>query len=182
MLDPPDLRAALRSGPVTRRGRGSMGPVTSSPSRRLRTATVDDADQLLSLWGLLFEPKSGESPDPWTTHAREWFEAAVDDEASAWFPVVEVDGRLVACAVGTLELGVPNPYCVRGRTVRLANVVTLPEHRGQGYGTRLTRDVVEWARRIGADRVDLSATPEGQRVYERAGFTATSAPRLKLVL
>lgn len=159
-----------------------MRPVTSSTPGWLRTATVDDADQLLSLWGLLFEPGSGESPDPWTTHARAWFEAAVDDDAIARFPVVEVGGRLVACAVGTLELGVPNPYCVRGRTVRLANVVTAPEHRGQGYGTRLTRDVIDWARRIGADRVDLSATPDGQRVYERVGFTPTSAPRLKLVL
>nr|WP_200962738.1 GNAT family N-acetyltransferase [Terrabacter sp. Soil810] len=96
--------------------------------------------------------------------------------------MVEVDGVVIAAAIGTLELGVPNPHCPRGRAVRLANVITVPEHRGRGFGTLLVGDVVEWARSIDADRVDLSATPDGRRVYERAGFTLTSAPRLKLVL
>jgi GNAT superfamily N-acetyltransferase len=43
--------------------------------------------------------------------------------------------------------------------------VTLPEHRSHGYGTTLVLDVVAWARSIAADRVDLSATPAGQRIY-----------------
>ena len=93
-----------------------------------------------------------------------------------------LDGELVATAIGTLEIGVPSPQCTRGRTVRLANVITLPGHRGQGHGTMLVLDVVAWARSIAADRVDLSATPAGQRVYEKLGFTVTSAPRMKLVL
>jgi hypothetical protein len=38
------------------------------------------------------------------------------------------------------------------------------------------------ARSIDADRVDLSATSEGQRLDERLGFVLTSAPRMKLVL
>jgi hypothetical protein len=42
--------------------------------------------------------------------------------------------------------------------------------------------VARWARSINADRVDLSATPEGQRIYLKAGFVLTSAPRMKLVL
>jgi hypothetical protein len=42
--------------------------------------------------------------------------------------------------------------------------------------------VIAWGRSIDADRVDLSATPDGQRIYERAGFTLTRAPRMKLVL
>jgi GNAT superfamily N-acetyltransferase len=96
--------------------------------------------------------------------------------------VIEVDGSIVATAIGTLELGVPNPQCPRGRTVRLANVITMPDHRGNGHATSLVHDVIEWARSIDADRVDLSATPSGQRVYDKAGFVLTSAPRMKLVL
>lgn len=46
----------------------------------------------------------------------------------------------------------------------------------------LVLDVVAWARSIAADRVDLSATPAGQHLYEKLGFTLTSAPRMKLVL
>ena len=158
------------------------GEVTQISSARLRAAKAGDGAQLLRLWALLFDEGGTTSEDPWKGHAREWFTRYVDDTRNARFPVIEVDGELVATAIGTLEIGVPNPQCARGRTVRLANVITLPEHRGQGHGTMLVLDVVAWARSIAADRVDLSATPAGQRLYQRLGFTLTSAPRMKLVL
>lgn len=148
----------------------------------LRTATAKDVTQLLRLWTLLFDDDGPALEEPWQGHAREWFTQYADDTGSARFPAIEVDGELVATAIGTLEIGVPNPQCVRGRTVRLANVITRPEHRGHGYGTMLVLDVVAWARSIAADRVDLSATQAGQRLYEKLGFTVTSAPRMKLVL
>jgi ribosomal protein S18 acetylase RimI-like enzyme len=157
------------------------GEVIQISSGRLRTAKAEDGAQLLRLWALLFdEGTMGE--EPWKGHAREWFIQYVNDTHNARFPAIEVDGELVATAIGTLEIGVPSPQCVQGRTVRLANVITLPEHRGQGHGTMLVLDVVAWARSIAADRVDLSATPAGQRIYEKLGFTVTSAPRMKLVL
>ena len=46
----------------------------------------------------------------------------------------------------------------------------------------LVLDVMARARSIAADRVDLSATPAGRRIYEKLGFTVTSAPRMKFVL
>ena len=156
--------------------------MTQISSVRLRTATAEDGAQLLRLWALLFDERSPTYEEPWKGHAREWFTRHVNYTRNARFPAIEVDGELVATAIGTLEIGVPNPQCVRGRTVRLANVITLPEHRGQGHGTMLVLDVVAWARSIAADRVDLSATPIGQRIYEKLGFTVTSAPRMRLVL
>lgn len=166
--------------------RGPFGPcnhreVTQISSGRLRAAKAEDSAQLLRLWALLFYD-GPPSEEPWMGHAREWFTRYVDDTRNARFPAIEVDGELVATAIGTLEIGVPNPQCVRGRTVRLMNVITLPEHRGHGHGTMLVLDVADWARSIAADRVDLSATPAGQRIYEKLGFTVTSAPRMKLVL
>jgi GNAT superfamily N-acetyltransferase len=159
---------------------------------RIRAATVADASQLLGLWALVFEdedtapattaPATTALPTTWQQHAHDWFTRLVEDRTAATFPVIEVDGGLVATAIGTLELGVPNPHCRRGRVVRLANVVTLPEHRGRGHATLLVRNVIAWARSIEADRVDLSATPDGQRIYEKVGFSPTKAPRMKLVL
>ena len=154
----------------------------SSLGSPLRVATATDGPQLLRLWGLLFDQDGVAEDEPWRSHAQEWFDRYVGDASTARFPVVDVGGQIVATAIGTLELGVPNPMCPQGRTVRLANVITLPEHRGHGYGTLLVRDVIEWARSIKADRVDLSSTEEGQRLYDRAGFVLTSAPRMKLVL
>lgn len=146
-----------------------------------RHAQGHDIEPLLSLWGLLFD-ETPEDVGSWRGHARVWFDQVVADQELACFPVVEVRGQILACAVGSLELGVPNPYCPHGRTVRLANVVTVPGHRGKGFGTALVEFVVDWARAIQADRVDLSATPDGQRIYTRSGFVLTSAPRMKLVL
>lgn len=149
---------------------------------RLRIARAADSVRLLRLWAKLFDEGDQPSEESWMGHARDWFALHVEDSRHARFPVIEVDGELVATAIGTLELGVPNPHCVRGRSVRLANVITLPEHRGRGHATTLVHDVVAWARSIAADRVDLSATPAGQSIYEKHGFTMTSAPRMKLVL
>jgi len=149
---------------------------------RLRTATHDDAPHVLRLWALLFDGDGAAHEEPWRRHARSWFAQLVGEPNLARFPVIDVDGQIVATAVGSLELGVPNPYCTKGRTVRLANLITHPEHRNTGYGTVVVDDIIEWARSIDADRIDLSATAQGQRIYERAGFVATTAPRLKLVL
>jgi GNAT superfamily N-acetyltransferase len=155
----------------------------STPAlHRIRAATAADAVDLLTLWASLFDDGGDHPGATWQEHARGWFTRFVGEGSTAHFPVAEVDGNVVATAIGTLELGVPNPQCPRGRTVRLANVVTSPEHRGKGLGTLLVRDVVEWARSIDADRVDLSATPDGQRIYEKAGFHLARAPRMKLVL
>ena len=157
-------------------------PMSRLPVDRIRAATAADADQLLRLWALLFDENTTDSLTRWKEYAREWFASCVENPTVARFPVVEVAGDLVATAIGTLEVGVPNPQCPRGRSVRLANVITVSEHRAQGHGTLLVRDVIEWARSIHADRVDLSATPDGQHIYVRAGFDLTSAPRMKLVL
>ncbi len=112
----------------------------------------------------------------WRGYVREWFVGSADDAANARFPVTDVDGRLVATAIGALEIGVPNPQCVRGRTVRLAHVIALPEHRGSGYGTAVARHVIDWARPVAADRADLSALPTGMRIHTSWAFTMTSAP------
>ena len=148
----------------------------------IRVATEADAARLLLLWGLLTDADDADPRATWREHAHAWFTRCVEDPTTARFPVMVVDGDIVATAIGTLELGVPNPQCPRGRTVRLANVITLPEHRGRGYGALLVQDVVAWARSIDADRVDLSATPDGRRIYEKVGFNLTRAPRMKLVL
>ncbi len=108
--------------------------VTTS-SGPLRAATADDGPRLLFLWAALFDEGDSARHEPWKTHASEWFDRFVNDSGTARFPVIEAGGEIVAAAIGTLEVGVPNPYCPKGRVVRLANLMTLPEHRGRGYGT-----------------------------------------------
>ncbi|HEX4728036.1 MAG TPA: GNAT family N-acetyltransferase [Jatrophihabitans sp.] len=149
---------------------------------RLRQARPDDAGQLLSLWQSLFDELPAATATDWQEPAHEWFAQFVDEPRSARIPVIEVAGELVASAVGVLEQHVPNPMSPTGRAVRLVNVITLPDHRGHGYATELISDVIDWSRRIATDRIDLSATAQGQRIYQRLGFLPTSALRMKLVI
>src|SRR5690348_289985 len=97
---------------------------------RIRQATIEDSTQLVRLWQLVFDEADPIGHGPWSGNAVAWFARVVGDSSAAHFPLIEVDGTIVATAIGTLELGVPNPHSPRGRTVRLANVITLPEHRG----------------------------------------------------
>jgi GNAT superfamily N-acetyltransferase len=154
----------------------------TSPMPRIRAAEPGDATQLIRLWDLLFEEARVDGDAGWRENAQAWFATAVGEPESARLPVVDVDGAIVATAIGTLEVGPPNPHSPRGRAVRLANVVTVPEHRGTGLGTAVVLDVIAWARSRDADRVNLSATPDGLRIYEKLGFVLTKAPRMKLVL
>jgi GNAT superfamily N-acetyltransferase len=148
----------------------------------LRAARADDLARLLSLWKLLYKEVDSAPTGPWELHIEEWFAESISDITSTRIPVIAVGGDLVATAIGTVEIGVPNPHCPRGRTVRVANVITLPEHRGKSYASMLVRDIIAWARTVHADRIDLTATPDGQRLYQRLGFTMTIAPRMKLAL
>ncbi len=100
--------------------------VMTTYSVRPRAATADDGLKLLSLWASLFDEDDSAAHEPWRIHAHEWFDRMVDNANGARFPVIEVGGDIVATAISTLEIGVPNPHCLKGRTVRLANVITLP--------------------------------------------------------
>lgn len=125
-----------------------------------------------------------DSPDlmDWQPRATSWFAQNVDLHDFIHLPVIEVSGQIVASAVGILENQVPNPHCPTGRAVRLVNVFTLPAHRQRGLATSLINNVIEWGQAIHADRIDLSATPMGQRLYEDLGFSIAFAPRMKRML
>lgn len=147
---------------------------------RRRSATADDVSALVDLWGLLF-PEDQHSA-VWREEAVSWLVRSVEEREVIHLPVIESDGRVIASVVGTVEQGVPNPFSPTGKSVRLANLITVPEHRGHGHGTSLVRDVIAWARAVRADRIDLGATPEGQGLYRAEGFVNTTAPRMKLML
>jgi RimJ/RimL family protein N-acetyltransferase len=156
--------------------------VTQEHAGRLRRAQPADATQLLSLWEQMFDEMGAPTPTAWREHAQDWFTRFVDDDRAARIPIIDVSGEIVASAVGTVEVGVPNPHSPTGRAVRLVNVITLAPYRGRGFGIEVIGDVIEWAQEMAVDRIDLSATPEGQRIYDRLGFTLTSAPRMKRIL
>jgi DNA-binding MarR family transcriptional regulator/GNAT superfamily N-acetyltransferase len=86
---------------------------------------------------------------------------------AAW--IADVDG----CPVGSV-------LCVRrdDETAQLRVLLVEPATRGMGLGTRLVDECLRFARRAGYRRIVLatySAMLEARRIYERSGFTVTSA-------
>jgi GNAT superfamily N-acetyltransferase len=130
----------------------------------------------------MYEEIDSSNSTPWQKAAGEWLTQVIEDHGKTHLPVIEVSGDIVASAVGLLEIGVPNPHSSTGRGVRLMNVVTLPAHRRNGYAKALINSVIQWGQKLEVDRIDLSATPEGERLYKELGFTVALAPRMKRIL
>ena len=67
-------------------------------------------------------------------------------------------------------------YTVPTRTTMvIEDVVVDTAHRGKGYGMALTKFGIEWAKRHGADTVDLTSRESraaANQMYRQAGFEA----------
>jgi GNAT superfamily N-acetyltransferase len=83
---------------------------------------------------------------------------AMENTGRGW--VVEVDGQVVAFAIGNAVTG---------------NIWALfvdPAHEGMGYGRRLHDEMIAWLWSRGLERLWLSTDPNtrAQRFYEAAGW------------
>ena len=141
-----------------------MGSGSGVPSglvvRRAEAADVDAWLEVLEevaaerLW-ILTEPPVDAAA------MRAGFHRTLDNAHAARF-VALIDGELVG------ELGVFDHYGVPdlGMLVR-------DGHRGQGIGSALMAECIEWARRVGAYKVALTVFPHnvaGLALYRRFGF------------
>lgn len=121
-------------------------------------------------------------PDPtWRENAHEWFSSRLDDP-NYHFAVVEIDGTVVACAVGAVRDAAPSPAAPEGRDVLVNKVSTAPPLRGLGYGCTAFESVMGWARQLGIRHAELMATVVGRGMYERAGSCDTSSPAMRAKL
>src|SRR5947207_11141017 len=88
----------------------------------------------------------------------------------AW--LVEHGGQVVAggaLLVSTQTVPFPG-FLGEHPSVSIFNVWTDPEHRRQGLAERLMSTMIAWCRAQGIRRLNLNATEQGRRVYERLGF------------
>ena len=150
----------------------------------VRAATAADVHALVALRASMFEAMGvREVDDPvWQDAARDWFAAHLEDPDVA-LRVVEVDGEVVAGAVGHARTHLPSPGNVSGRIATVSNVSTFAAHRGRGYGRMAFESVMEWVRDGSrSETAELFATGMGQAMYAAAGFTVHPMPAMRLPL
>ena len=66
-----------------------------------------------------------------------------------------------------------NSILLNGFYGDVLSVYTEPEYRGKGLCTTLMKNLVEYGKTLGLDRIDLKATDEGYPIYEKVGFKET---------
>lgn len=84
--------------------------------------------------------------------------------------VCRADGKIVSCVFLYVSHKPPNPDFINGRTGTVLNVYTLPDHRRRGIAGRLMQDMLDDAKAMGLDYVELKATDMGRGLYKSLGF------------
>ena len=119
---------------------------------------------------------------PWDDAQKDAFLRMQFDAQDAWwrenyaagsFDVILVDGE----PAGRL-------YVHRGRSdIRIVDIALLPEHRGNGIGTRLLEDLVAEGDAAGKSvTIHVERMNPALRLYERLGFTVAEDKGIYLFL
>ncbi|MEU5954757.1 GNAT family N-acetyltransferase [Streptomyces sp. NPDC047525] len=149
----------------------------------IRPATEEDITELVRLRALLFEDLGGAYFNPPSGDGgwRDALAVVLKGQLAAGSTrilVVDGDGGLAACAIGSVEQRLPGPHLRNGRVGLVIGVVTDPAHRRRGHSRSLMAGLLDWFREREVARVDLYASHEGEPLYRDLGFVDHPDPAL----
>lgn len=135
----------------------------------LRRATPGDAAALTRLRGLMHQAMGDEPTPQWQVRCEADLARRLGTETFVAY-VVEEQDRAVSGGCGWLEEHLPSPYQLDARRGHIASMSTEPSARRRGHGRAVLHALMGWFAERQVPRVDLRATPDGQRLYEELGF------------
>ncbi|MBT0772793.1 GNAT family N-acetyltransferase [Kineosporia sp. J2-2] len=146
----------------------------------VRPAETGDLPALVGLRAEMFKAMGVPETEPqWRAQAALWLGERID-HPDHHLVVVEHEGRVVSCALGSLTESAPTPARAWGWDLHVSNVCTHPDHRGRGFGRIALRAVLDWGRsQPGPVRAKLFATAFGRAMYEKAGFAEVTWPAMR---
>ena len=115
----------------------------------------------------------------------------LDEFASAWLAQGEArpawiarrsSGDPVGFVLGILATSLPSLRRPTGGWLHISGFYIVPALRGCGLGSRLMREVVDWATERRLYRVQLNATDQARAFYRRAGVGSPQDTLMQLVL
>ncbi|MEU4470989.1 GNAT family N-acetyltransferase [Micromonospora sp. NPDC023888] len=154
----------------------------------VRRATIDDAQELVRLRGVLLTAMDGRAPEPgpWQAEAlRVLRQRLADPEGSLAAYVVDkpdAPDELAACVVGVIEHRLGGPINPGGTIGYVFNVATDPGHRRRGYARACLEALLGWYHHRGVTVIELKASEDGESIYRALGFEPTAARTLRLTV
>ena len=135
-------------------------------------ATKEDINELIRLRLAYMKDDFGSVSDlerkAMETQLPDYFERKLGTELIAF---VAKDGDRVVSVAYLHIIEMPaNSLLLNGLYGEVLNVYTEPEYRGKGICTKLMNNLVEYGKKAGLGRIDLSATEDGYPIYAKLGF------------
>jgi GNAT superfamily N-acetyltransferase len=111
--------------------------------------------------------------------AKPWLERALADGSYRHWLALDGSGRVAGGGGVLLGPWPANPKDACTERAVILNVYTEPEFRKRGIARQIMVTILAWIKQRGLRAVNLHASKEGRRLYEKMGFEATNEMRLK---
>ena len=111
--------------------------------------------------------------------ARPWVARALGDGSYRHWLAIDGAGRVAGGGGVLLSPWPANPHDPCTERAVILNVYTEPEFRRRGVAREVMAAILGWVKAYGLRGVNLHASDEGRRLYEKLGFQATNEMRLK---
>ena len=150
-----------------------------------RRATLDDIPELVKFKLLLLDELNEDDDksnlEKLKLELKKFFTEYIgSDDFVSWLVVYE--GEIVATS-GLILWRVPPRYdCLHGKYGYISNMYTVPKARRNGISTELIKKLIEEAKILGIDILNLHATKDGINTYRKFGFTDPIDPEIELNL
>ena len=80
------------------------------------------------------------------------------------------NGRIIGCCFLLVTEKPANPNFISGKTGTVLNVYVKSEYRRKGIARRMLEDLLEYAKKLSLDYVELKSTEDGHDLYKGLGF------------
>lgn len=150
-----------------------------------RRATLEDIPELVKFKLLLLDELNEDDDksnlEKLKLELKKFFTEYIgSDDFVSW--LVEYEGEIVATS-GLILWRVPPRYdCLHGKYGYISNMYTVPKARRNGISTELIKKLIEEAKILGIDILNLHATKDGINTYRKFGFTDPIDPEIELNL
>ncbi len=151
--------------------------ISSEP--RIEPATLEDLPQLTELVMSLMGEEEDFTPD--RVKQEHGLKLILEQPSRGRILVLRNDHFVI----GMVNLLFTISTAEGGFVVLMEDVIVHPMHRGQGYGSRLLRHAIEYAKEKNFKRITLltdKISAESQRFFQKNGFTFSHMIPMRLLI